>query len=427
MNTEEQMGKEEKMSREEIMSKEEKMSREEIIDKCRKYLYTQKIIDQYMFALTDENWRYICLKIAVSSWDKALILNLLVHHTVSITNISNDINILNYAFSLINGTNIDINKLEIIRLLLDYGATFEEQSMSANKRTALMDMAHRLSRIDNYELFVELMRILDEYRQLHINSTDSNGQTFLMHLCQEQSFYNIKIPFIKLLINIYGADPSIVDNNGYNVLMLVLIPHRTTRIDHSILLNNRDQLVQLFIDIGIDINIVNDSGMNPLFLLYNHRQTVSPEIHSLLCTSQSINNIDTVYNMNALQYLTFQVQIYNPYNRQQQLYLTQILSMFRDRDIEALHNALMYKSIERQTSSFKEQISAFEYILQCGTSEHKNLARRICYKAARVNLLTYISATKEKKSKPNNKVQLCFMVMSVKFKNYLGKQVADKL
>jgi hypothetical protein len=408
------------MSREEQMNTEEKMSREEIIDKCRKYLYTQKIIDQYMFALTDENWRYICLKIAVSSWDKALILNLLVHHKVSITNISNDINILNYAFSLINGTNIDINKLEIIRLLLDHDATFEEQSMSANNRTALMNMAHRLSRVDNYELFVELIRILDEYRQLDINRTDSNGQTFLMHLCQEQSFYNIKIPFIKLLIDIYGADPSIVDNNGYNALMLVLIPRRiTTRMDRSILLNNRDQLVQLFIEMDVDINIVNDNGMNPLFLLYNHRQTVSPEIHSLLCTPQSINNIDTIYNMNALQYLTFQVQIYNPHNTQQRVYLTQILSTFRNKDIDALYNALMYKSIGQR--------SAFEYIFQCNTSEHKELARRICRKVARVNLLTYIKSIKEKKSKPNNKIQLCFMAMGIKFKNYLGKQIVDKL
>lgn len=399
----------------------ERMGREEIIDKCRKYLYTQMIIDQYMSALTDENWRYICLKIAVSSWDKALILNLLVHHTVSITNISNDINILNYAFSFINDANIDINKLEIIRLLLEHGATFEEQSMSANNRAALMDMAHRLSRVDNYELFVELIRILDEYGQLHINSTDSNGKTFLMYLCQESSFYNIKIPFIELLITTYHADPSIVDNNGYNAIMQALLPYRTTkRIDNSILLNNRNQLVQLFIEMGVDTNIANNRGMNPLFLLYNHRQIVSPEIHSLLCTPQSINNIDTIYNMNALQYLTFQVQIYNPHNRQQQLYLTQILSKFIDRDIGALYNALMYKSIGQQRS-------AFEYILEFGTSEHKNLAQIICYKVARQEFLTYISATKKNKSKPNNKIQLCFMAMTVTFKNYLGKQIADKL
>ena len=395
------------------------ISKEEIIDICREHLAMNAITaDQYMFALTDENWKYICLKIAVSSWDKVLILNLLVHHKVSITNISNDINILNYAFSLINGTNIDINKLEIIRLLLDHGATFEEQSMSTHNRTALMDMAHRLSRVDNYDLFVELIRILDEYRQLHINSLDSNGQTFLMHLCQEQSFYNIKIPFIKLLIDIYGANPFIVDNNGYNALMLALIPRRiTTRMDRSILLNNRDQLMQLFIGMGVDINIVNNNGMNALFLLYSHRQTVSPEIHSLLCTSQSINNIDTIYNMNALQYLTFQVQIYNPYNRQQQLYLTQILSTFRD--IGALYNALMYKYIGQR--------SAFEYIFQCGISGHKNLAQIICCKVKRQEFLTYISATKKNKSKPNNKIQLCFMAMNATFKNYLGKQIANKL
>lgn len=399
------------MSKEGIMSKEEIMSREEIIDLCCKHLAIQKILSvKYMHNLTPENWGYICLKIGVMGWDKVIILNLLVHHRVSIANRSNDINILNYAFSLINGGNINIEKLEIIRLLLKYGANSLEPRV--DNRTLLMDMAYRLSKIDNYELFVELIRILDEYDQLNINSTDLNGRTLLMYLCRESSFYNIKIQFIKLLIDKHQADIFIRDNNGNNALMNSIIPYITTIIPRTILLENRNQLIQLFIERGVDINLVNNNGMNLLFLLYHHRQQVSSEIHLLLCTSYSINSIDNGYSMNAIQYLCAILHLKHP---QLQLYLTQILSRFSD--IDALYNALIYKS--------SDQRSAFEYITQYGTQEHKDLAQIICCKVERRELLTYISAIK--KIHKCNIIQLCLYKMSKSSGTHLLRGLGDKL
>ena len=396
------------------------MDKDEIIYLCTQHLQIKQIsADQYMSKLTLDTWGYICLKIAVMVWDKAIILNLLKYHGVRITNIQRDINIFNYAISLINGTNINSQKLEIIRLLLEYGATPLDPCACVNNRTLLMDMSYRLSRIDNYEAFVELISILDEYKLLNINSTDSNGQTALMYLCRETSFYNIKIQFIKLLIDKYQADVFIRDNNGNNALMNSIMPYITTIIPRDTLLENRNQLIRLFMESRVDINIVNNNGMNLLYLLYHHRQKVSPEIHLLLCTPHSINSIDNgCYNMNALQYLCAILHLKQP---QLQLYLTQILSKFSD--IDALYNALMHKS--------RDQRSAFEYITQYGSQEHKDLAQIICCKVERRELLTYISATKKiDKNSLNcsNIIQLCLFKMGIiPYGTYLLRGVGNKL
>lgn len=259
------------------------IDRDQIIQYCCKALLDKGLnANQYMGALTLINCKYTCIKIAVLARNKSLILQLLVHHKVDIKNTSNgDMPIFSYLFSLLNGSNINTQIIEIIELLLEHGADIHTR---IGNRTLLMDMAYRLTKIDNYESVTKLLQILCE-GGLDINAIDKYGYTALIYLCRESSFYNKKIEFIQLLIN-YGADIFIRDDCNRDALMHVLINAFSTEtqtvIPYSIIIANRNGLLELLIQNGADINAQDYTGKTPLYMLHFLRRGVSFEVHTLL-------------------------------------------------------------------------------------------------------------------------------------------------
>ena len=190
-------------------------------------------------------------------------------------------------------------------------------------------------------------------------------------------------------------------------------PDHRLNIPYSIIFNNRNKLIKLLIQNGANINAISNNGITPLRALYYYDREVSPEVHKLLWSSEIFT---TIYNKtNTIQLLCSKLQF--PQSDISILFLNHILSKFKD--IYILYNALMYKS--------QYKYSGYEYINKYGNCECKNLTQILINKVKRIQFLMYISAIKKNKSKPNNTIQLCLMAMNIKFKNYLGKQVVNKI
>jgi len=166
-----------------------------------------------------------------------------------------------------------------------------------------------------------------------------------------------------------------------------------------------DQIIRLLLQkYHVDINVLDKHHIYPLFYLYSSPSRYRPfELHSLLWSPQSINDHNNLYSMNAIQKLC--KRLYSDKSLYLYNYLTEILSSFMD--INTLYSALIH-------TAYSYELSAFQYINQSGSQEHKDLLKIIYYKVKRSPLLIYVNIIKNKMSLPHrNKIQLLLHKMRI--------------